>query len=798
MIKNTTFNRRTLGALGWPLLLENISVFCRSELGRAEVKGLSPRINDSQRQLRRQQLEELMDLDNRGVERPPLCQFADITEALSLLERESVLDIEELKAIGQISYLATRLTEWRDSLPEFMTGLKSLLADLRSLNSLRRAIDAVIAEDGTIKDRASPDLSRLRGHHRECSRGVEHTLDELVYNLNQKGLLNDTYYTIRSGRYVLPVKSERRSEVGGILHDLSQTKKTAFIEPEVVIRFGNQLVALDGEIAEEERRIMAMLSQEAARYADDLALSLEAATKLDALWAVSSYFVRYQATFAAIGEPGEPVILRRLRHPLLLDNSTRVVANDLRLDDPGAALVVTGPNAGGKSVLLKSVGLAALCQQAGLPFTYAEGSQLPLWTDILVSIGDEQDLNTGHSTFSAHMAGISGALKEVAANEGATLVLLDELLADTEPVQGAALARACIEGFIDGGAKVMVTTHYTTLKMVAEEDARFVNIAMGFDMENGRPTYQLSQGSSGSSNPLLVAAAVGLDSAVIARAKELAGPEHGQIEQQLERLGQKQRHLDELTAKMAELKERLMDERQQMAKKIKELEEQRANIESRVRAEMEEEIATVKAKVKGVIAALQDQTGTPKEQMRRTQKAQLALAALNKPVPQEIEDEYVGTFVVGEKVVVVGMGDIPMVIESIDERKQSAAVRKNGMRANFPLKKLRPYLPDTAPVKKKKGDHVKFSLHEETRAERAGMKLDLRGMRVEEAVRECELFLDSHYDNGLNSVVIVHGHGTGAVKEAIRSALKVSPYVQSYRSGEIEEGGDGVTVVTLR
>ncbi len=797
---NSSFSAHTLKALSWPLLLEHIAHKCRSALGKEAVLSFNPAISGAERGRRRQIIGELFELKNRLLALPPLAEFSDVSTALDLLKRGAVLDVESLRAISQIAYISTALAEWRDDLPENFPAIKESLIELKSMRSLYAAIGAVIAADGTIKESASPDLARLKGRQREASRGVEHTLDEMVYNLNQKGLLSDTFYTIRSGRYVLPVKSEMRSQVGGILHDLSNTKKTAYIEPEAVVQYGNQLVALAGEIKEEEERLLSMLSQEAAHYGAAIARALTLAAALDALLAAANYFAQYECSFMEIVPKETPIYLRRIRHPLLLDKGIKVVANDLKLTSEQKALMVTGPNAGGKSVLLKSFGLAALCQAAGLPYTVADGSKMPLFADAQVSIGDEQDIATGQSTFSAHISSLKSALEQLAGPDAQTLVLLDELLADTEPVQGAALARAIIEAFIARGALVLVTTHYTTLKMVAEEDKRFFNIAMGFDQENGRPTYQLFMGGSGSSNPLAVAAAVGVDSRIIERARELAGPEHGQLEVVLSRLNQRDVRLSELTKETNALKDKLMDERARLAEKSRELESERAHLEKLVRAELGKEIAEVKEKISRTIAALQDETGTPKEKMRRVQKARMDLMLLQngqQKEEEELPENYI--FKVGEKVLVNNMGQVPFIIESIDERKGEAALRKDSLRANYALKRLRPY--KAAPkgqAKSAKDDHVKFSIPKITRAERAGMRLDLRGLRVDDALSECEHFLDSHYDDGLNEVVIVHGHGTGAVKEAIRSALKISPYVSSFRSGESAEGGDGVTVVTLR
>jgi len=794
---------KTLSDLGFPELLRSLSERCRTPMGRE--RALARPFLDTQEEVEdalslvaeaRALLQEQISLPFGGLE--------DVRDPVERSEKRALLEPRELLAISRVLFAFERARTLFEDRDETQPGLCVVARQLPQVETLARRIDRCFEPDGEISDRASPGLKEARDRARGLHRHIKGRLDTLLADVQFQANLRESYYSLRNGRYVVPVLTQHRSDVPGIVHNASQTGQTIFVEPEALIGAGNDLAIAQAAVLEEERRVLQELTDAVGRESPRILAGLDALARLDEAEASGVLAADLDATRPALTTDGT-VELEALRHPRLVLKGDAVVANDVRLGGNSRALVISGPNAGGKTVTLSAVGLCALMLRAGLPIPAREGSRLPLFTSVHSSVGDAQDLEQGLSSFSAHVT----QLREIARAAGAgSLALVDEIAADTDPREGAAIAIAVLEDLLDRGVTVLVTTHLEELKALAHMDPRFINARVGFDSRRMAPTFKLQLGASGSSSAIDVAARVGLSEPVIARARELAIGSGGPLSKALHATEEERRLLQEEREALARAAREAESRAAQLEREQEAFNRQRREQQLKFYEDVKAATEQTQAELKELLTALRKQKDEQlavkarAELQARVEDVQHRAAALRAELSIGKLAQAPVMFEVGKWVHHKSLGRD---VEILELGESDALVAAGIMKMRVPLTELghatraRPSTPARFPSANKQAAAL-------SRAEQAkpsevrtvNLRADVRGMRAEEALRELEAVFDQGLRAGESHALVVHGHGTGALKQSVREFLSGSPYVRSYRPGEAHEGGDGVTLVTLR
>ncbi|RYZ34699.1 MAG: endonuclease MutS2 [Myxococcaceae bacterium] len=733
----------------------------------------------------------------------PLGGVTDLRTAVGHAEKGGILEPRQLIDAAQLLFAFARTREALDERREKVPRLVEISRRLPFLEAMARRLDQCFEPDGEISDRASPELKEARDRARGLHRRIKTRLDELLHDESFIPKLRENYYTLRNGRYVVPVVSNYRSEVDGIVHNASQTGQTLFMEPQAMVGLGNDLAIAQSEVSEEERRVLQELSQLVGRESTRILEGLEAVAELDEVEAIAILSADLDATTPTFVDVTE-LQLRGLRHPRLVLKGTEVVSNDVALTGGARALVVSGPNAGGKTVTLTGVGLCALMLRAGLPVPVAEGSRMPLYRSVHSTVGDAQDLTQGLSTFSAHVTLLRDILAEVGQD---SLVLIDEIAADTDPREGAAIAIAVLEELLGKGAYALVTTHLEELKALAHMDPRFLNARVGFDSKRMAPTYRLQMGAAGQSSAIDMAARVGLPSSVCERARELSLNAGGPLTKALAAAEDERRKLYEelekarIAAKEAEAlradleKQKVAFERERKGRMMQFNEDVHAASEHAA-----QEVRDLLTKLRSE----QNEKSLSEARMQLQQRADEALkrAAAAKAELFQVEAPGPANLKVGAWVHHSGLGRDVEILELTDGQAVVSAGGALKMRvATTELSGSRGKKPQQAKFpERQKGEAAlkRASSAAPAQVDATNFRCDVRGMRADDALSQLESFLDQGMRRGEEAALIIHGHGTGALKQAIRDHLAASPYIRMFRPGEGHEGGDGVTVVALR
>src|SRR5215467_3292376 len=510
---------RTLADLGFAEIARAVGSRCQSEPGkqRAMALGFLDGPDAVTRSLARiEEARALLTDDDFSL---PLGGISDLVPPVERAAKGAALEPRELIAISQMLFAFIRIKEALESRFEQAPQLGAIAQALPELEQLASRIDRCFEPTGEISDRASPELREARGRARSLHENIKAKIERLLRDDKFAPNLREPYFTLRSGRYVLPIIAAHRAEVPGIVHNASQSGQTLFVEPELLISQGNDLAIAESVVLDEERRILLELSGMLGAEAEEILEGLRAAGELDFYEGAARLAIELDAAAPSLEQDAGPLVLSDLRHPLLLLRGRQVVANDLAVEGLVRALIISGPNAGGKTATLTAVGLCALMLRAGLPIPASAASRLPLYRSIHTVIGDSQDLAHDLSTFSGHVEQLKEITHAVAAG---SLVLIDEIAADTNPREGAALAIAVLEDLLTRGAVVLVTTHLEELKALSHADGRFMNARVGFDPARLAPTYRLQLGAAGASSAIDIAARVGLPPQICERARELA------------------------------------------------------------------------------------------------------------------------------------------------------------------------------------------------------------------------------------------------------------------------------------
>ncbi len=701
--------------------------------------------------------------------------------------------------------------------PEEFPLLGEIAADLPQLPTLEEEIARTIDDDGSVLDSASSTLSRIRGEVRVAFQRLQERLQNLLHSPQFAPALQEPIITVRNGRYVVPVKAGQRRTIRGVVHDQSASGATLYIEPLATLELNNRWRELQLAEEDEVARILAALAEQVGAAAPEIMGGVEALALLDLAFAQAKYalelrcvapeLVNTQNSQVSRAADESVLALAAARHPLL-DQRT-VVPIDIRLGGAFQLLLITGPNTGGKTVALKTVGLLALMAQAGLQIPANAPSRLPIFTQIFADIGDEQSIEQSLSTFSSHMTTIIHILEAVdsliTATQPAvpaTLVLLDELGAGTDPVEGAALARAIVERLLERGCLGIATTHYAELKAFAYSTPGVQNASVEFDVETLAPTYRLTIGLPGRSNALSIAARLGLDSTLVERARSGMAREDIQVEDLLAQIHQEReatavelRRSEELRADAEKYRDRLADELHEFeATREAQLEAARQNLEDELR-EVRGELRRLRDEFRSV--SLSRQWLEQAEQRMQTAQEQAQTAARKaQPAPAttvRAAPDMPRPFQVGDTVLVRSIG-LNGEIVVIDEEDQTADVQVGGFRMHVGLDELRRAKRDAA-TERRERYRAPRSI-DIPAAPDVSMSLDMRGWRTSEVTDKLDRYLNDAYLAGLPEVRLVHGKGTGALRQVVRDVLTGHPLVMSHTSGG-QAGGEGVTVAKI-
>jgi len=810
-----TIAAKTLDDLGWPTYVGHWVKRCATVRGAAAVRGFAMFDAAEPARGRTREVTEARGLAARDA-RLPLGGISDIAGAIGRVRKAAALEAAELVAVASTGQALGRL---RLHLREHAAVAPRLAARGEAIADLGHVYLPILEAfdpDGRLVDHASDALGPLRRALAAIKAQLEKRMGALLGDERFSPYLQDAYYTQREDRYVLPVRTDGKGFVRGIVHGTSQSGQTLFIEPEEIVDLNNRAKLAEAEVLDEERRILIKFSGWVAEEADAFDAALAAAETLDV---IASAAIIADDTVAA--EPiidDEPRIgLLHARHPLMLLGERRCVANDITVA-AGTALLVSGPNAGGKTVALKTVGLAALMVRCGHHVTAESGSAMGWFPDVRSDIGDAQSLEHDLSTFSGHMVN----LRELLATAGrGSLVLIDEIAVGTDPEQGAALAQAVLEALAARGVTAIITTHYERLKALGAADPRFANASVGFDLARLEPTFKLHLGAPGSSGALAMARRMGIADDVVDRARDLMGPHVAKVEELLASVADQRRRIEEeRAALLAELEDAEAERaalRTHKAKTLARYEKQTRTAHGEALAALKaarREIDDVRREVK-VRAAAEASAEDVKAAIRRLAEPGAAVARhepqrqLPPGTPARPEQ-----LVAGAPVIVPRLGRVEVVALLPDDRVE---VRVGAMRAMVPIKDVlidshrqarrdRPQRPEPAAATPQPPVAANGSVQlvdgvpagGRANARTIDTTLDVRGNRVDDAVAQVDRFVDESLMAGRDAIFVVHGHGTGALRSAIRSHLQTHKAIEKLRAGEQSEGGDGVTVAFLR
>ena len=732
---------------------------------------------------------------------PSFGGLRNVNNALSRADAGSVLTMRELLDVAGVLKTIRGICEWRNKCSGVKCSLDVFFDALTPNRYLEDKILSAIVSEDEMSDNASPALADIRKKIRIASSRVRDQLDRLLRSTQMQKYLREAIVTMRNGRYVVPVKIEHRKDVSGLVHDTSSSGATVFIEPASVVEANNDIKLLQSKEHDEMERILAELSAEAGSFYEGTKASYECALELDVIFAKAKMAYDMNAAAPKLNDFGK-IDLRAARHPLI--DPRKVVATDIRLGADFDTLIITGPNTGGKTVSIKTLGLLSLMAMCGLMLPVGDRSEISVFDHVLADIGDEQSIEQSLSTFSSHITNIISIL---ATADSRSLVLIDELGAGTDPVEGAALAMAILERLHEKGAKIAATTHYAELKKYALETPGIENGSCEFDVASLRPTYRLLIGVPGRSNAFAISARLGMEDGVIERAKQLVSDEESGFEHVIESL--------ELSRAEYETKRQEAENLQSQAAKVRdEAQQYKDSIEALRAAELEKARAQAQQIIdrakRSAYALTSELEELKKESAKSQDKAELARRArrlmkqslgefddITNPVTTADPDEdYVlpRPLKIGDMVLLVDIGKTGEVTALADKRGE-IEVAAGLFKLRTPMENLR--LQDK-PQPQKTACTVPKSAGKDFRPESGKADCDLRGMTVEEGILELERHLDRCMRQGLSEITVIHGKGTGALRKGIQDYLRRCKYVKSYRLGTFGEGESGVTVVTLK
>ena len=780
---------RTLRVLEFTKIREQLAGKALTEMGAERCRALVPSCDMAEIALWQQETEEAA-VVLQYIGGHPMMAFQDVRPFLALADKGATLSPKALLAIAELLRASRTardaLVTERDNTPL----LRQKAEGLCTLRHLEQDItDAILSED-EIADRASAELMNIRRHLRGATERIKDKLNQMVRNASFQKYLQDPIITVRNDRYVLPVKAEYRANVPGLVHDQSTSGATLFIEPMAAVEMGNELKQWELKERQEIERILAALSAEVAPYAGQLRETIDMLAELDFIFAKGLLAREMYAVTPKLNQEGRINIVRG-RHPLI--DREKVVPTNLWMGRDFTTLVITGPNTGGKTVTLKTVGLFTLMAQAGLQVPADIGTELAVFGQVFADIGDEQSIEQSLSTFSSHMVNIVSIMHEVTPSD---LVLFDELGAGTDPTEGAALAQAILTRLLHIRVRTLATTHYSELKAFALSTKGVENASVEFDVETLRPTYRLSIGVPGKSNAFEISRKLGLPENLIDAAKELISGENIRFEDVIanaeyhRQVAERER---EIAAQASAETIRLRDEAEKLRK---EMEEKRETTMRKAREDARRLMEQTRRESESILADLKrmkKEMNAPDTQTNAIRKRiEQGVDSLSEGLTKKVDNTLPPKTVKhGDRVTILTLGQQGTVLSAPDG-KGEVQLQAGIMKFKAHLSQLR--------LIKEEQPRQKATVHASTGAMTRVVKMecDVRGMTLDEALNAVDQYLNEAVLAGMGEVSIIHGKGTGVLRSGIQQHLKRHMLVKSYRLGVYGEGEDGVTVVTLK
>ncbi|MBQ8094014.1 MAG: endonuclease MutS2 [Clostridia bacterium] len=793
-------NERSFHVLEFNKIIDHLKDLCVSDMGRELAGALMPSSNFEEVTKRQEETAEAEAFLSR-TGGTPIMFFADVRQMLRLAEIGSTLSPKMLLNIAGVLRAAKAAKEplvHSKNEPGEMPRLYASASNLGTLREIEQAITDAIMSEEEIADRASPELYNIRRKIRTCNERVRDKLNSMIHSASFQKYLQDPIVTMRSDRYVLPVKQEYRQMVPGIVHDQSTTGATVFVEPMAVVEIGNELKQLVAAEKAEIERILRALSAQIAPEVGTIETDLNVLAFLDFTFAKALLGHEMHAQAPQMNREGKIRILRG-RHPLI--DPEKVVPLDIHLGETFTTLVITGPNTGGKTVSLKTVGLFCAMAQAGLQVSADYGTTLPVFDEIFADIGDEQSIEQSLSTFSGHMRNIVTILSNVTPD---SLVLFDELGAGTDPTEGAALAQSILSNLLRMKTRTLATTHYSELKEYAMTTPGAENASVEFDVATLAPTYHLLIGIPGKSNAFEISRKLGLPEYIIDSAKELLSKDQIRFEDVLAN-AESYRQQAEKERELAEsARKEMMSLRNQVDLERKKLEDQRERLTAKAKEDAKRIVENARRESESLIEELRKQrkAGTGIQE-HEVQKVRQAIDQLRSQGDEQDKaaGEPLKEVAVGDLVHIISM-DADATVTSLPDAKGYVNLKAGMMRMRAQLSDLRSL---TSTEKKSKKEKNRYEVKQSAGTNRVNIskrairqELDIRGLAADEAIPEVQKFIDDAVLSSLGEICIIHGVGTGILRAKVQEYLRRNAAVVSFRAGRYGEGEAGVTIVTLK
>ena len=805
-MNETILSERVLKILEWDSILKELEARCETPLGKSIVLKIKPLTDDRVKhqlkhisEIKEALLDEAMDFT--GV--------SDIKPLVAAAEKDGVLSIDDLCSIRNFIRASNNIISYLNRNKNKLKNILEKFGTLDKLTGLGGVLYESLTDNNEINISKYPELRSIRENLLKAKQEIEKRLSSVLHSQTVASAIQEKIHTIRNERYVILVKANLKDKVKGNVHDVSSSGATIYMEPDEIIGLNNKMIMLERDYKNELFKILQSLSRETAKYSAELLHNQSLIASLDYLNAASKFSVSLKACEPVIS--GEKIVeLYSARHPLLyLMNPSAVVSNDIIIGKTFNCMIISGANTGGKTVLLKTVGLCALLAMHGLHIPAGADSSIGIFSGILVDIGDDQSIFQSLSSFSGQIVIINEMIKS--ANKY-SLVLIDEILAGTNPRQGAVLAEAVLENLAATGAAIIATTHYPELKELAAKDKKFENASVSFDTETLKPTYKLRTGIPGTSYTLDIAQIYGMPSNIINKAKELLDSRESTTEALIENIQKQKEEIEEEHKKIIETRNELAKEKAGYLEMKSNLNKRIEEIKNERGIEFIDEINRYRKEISGKIKELHN--GNEKE----LEKLKLELSKAHDNVSVILKKDSKKRFLnkyksfdptkakPGDSVFIASLEQTGR-IDNIDNANGTALIiLGNSIKAKYKFDELLILL--------EKNTKPKSSVHKpknagEPAAPGSSNKIpgvmqtqyntiDLRGLKVEEAIATLDSGLDRMMRNNINTAIVIHGHGTGALKRAVRAHLQHSIYVENSRPGEYGEGGDGVAVVSLK
>ncbi len=787
---------KTLQVLEYPKILTRLAGFCDFSASADLARALEPTSNyEEARRLLAETSEASILLTTHDL---TIGGAHDIRPAADLAARGGVLDPQSLLDIKSTLISCRTLKKSLEKSADDSPRLSAIAVGLPESHGIIDAITRVLSERGEVLDSASDKLASLR-------RQIKVSRDRLMSRLQRyltesASKLQEPIITQRDGRYVIPLRAEFKGSIKAVVHDQSSSGATLFVEPLPVVELNNEVRELELAERDEERRILAELSALIGTHRDELIYGVENLAVLDLAFAKAKYSAEIRgnepilrSAMSLTSETSHSISINLIhaRHPLLDPNT--VVAIDVDPAPGTRAIVITGPNTGGKTVSLKTVGLLALMAQSGLHIPAQSGSELACFHDIFADIGDEQSIEQSLSTFSGHITNIIRILKKI---DHRSLVIFDELGAGTDPQEGAALARAILSHLLEHGCTTFVATHYPELKTFAHSTEGVVNASLEFDIKTLRPTYKLTLGLPGRSNALLIAQRLGLDEKLIAAARSEISPDDLRADKLLDDIRKERNRTSRAGDKLDKARAKLEAQSQELEKRLEKIEDERREVLAKARAEGELEVAVLKQNIESLKHQLK-KASQPLQAIKAVEeKLAVVKEKIETPIERRKEERKLPvtsdqSLKLGERVTVSTL-KADGIVTAIGESDAEVQIGSIRLRAKLSDLERKQFVPVVQPEIRSEVASQKSSF-----TPSPGMEVSLRGKMVEDGIDELEQYLEKAYAAGLPFVRIVHGKGTGKLREAVREHLKKHPYISSFEEARDNEGGAGVTIARL-